>query len=406
MLIRARAAAAPPAGSQRDGPRSRTSTNPLWPSVYTQLYTADYPAGETPGATMVHGTLFALLAGTVALGCASVAAHAQSSVQDNRPLKVGEIARIPPGQNRSAVRRSTEPQLLAPIGASIVFSSVLRKNGDEGYLMCGNSGIVVTNLGTTIAFLECPKSRWADDGNWQDVVVKRSPDSGRSWGPSVLVHSESGPQHHNATVTIGNPAPVFDAVTNTTIVLMCRNNSYILVSRSTDDGRSWSAARDITAQAKPDRLQWGWVATTFSGIQLRHSPQHRGRLLFCADHIKGQWSAYPAIVHASHVIISDDGGNTFRVGGSLAENLTTDECALSELADGTVLMNSRNCFGNLGPQHDCDGSNSSLRALTNSSTGGESWATTHFAADLPEPVCEGSMISPRSGLLLFSNPTR
>eukprot|EP01044_Picomonas_judraskeda_P040393 COSAG03_NODE_19802_length_329_cov_1.656522_1_plen_35_part_10 len=35
--------------------------------MYTQLYTADYPAGETPGATMVHGTLFALLAGTVAL---------------------------------------------------------------------------------------------------------------------------------------------------------------------------------------------------------------------------------------------------------------------------------------------------------------------------------------------------
>ncbi len=295
---------------------------------------------------------------------------------------------------------------LVPTGAAVIFSSVVRKNGDEGYLQCGNSGIVVTNLGTTIAFFECPKTRWADDSNWQDVVVKRSSDSGRTWSPIILVHSESGPEHNNATVTIGNPAPVFDAVTNTTIVLMCRNNSYILVSSSTDDGRSWSAVRDITAQAKPERLQWGWIATTFSGIQLQRSPRHRGRLLFCADHITGQWSAYPALLHASHVIISDDGGRTFSVGGSLAENLTTDECALAELADGTVLMNSRNCFGNLGPHRDCAGSNSSLRALTNSSTGGETWGTTHFASDLPEPVCEGSMVSPRDGLLLFSNPTR
>ena len=270
--------------------------------------------------------------------------------------------------------------------------------------MCGNAGIVVTNLGTTLAFFECPKKRWADDGNWQDIVVKRSEDSGRTWSPNILVHSESGPDHGNATVTIGNAAPVFDAVTNKTVVLMCRNNSEILVSTSANDGRTWSVARDITAEAKPDHLQWGWIATTFSGIQLRHS-RHAGRLLFCADHIEGQWTAYPAVIHASHVIISDDGGSTFRVGGTLNETLTTDECAIAELSDGTVLMNSRNCYGNLGPHKDCDGSNASLRALTNSSTGGESWGATSFSADLPEPVCEGSMIAPRDGLLLFSNPT-
>ena len=85
---------------------------------------------------------------------------------------------------------------------------------------------------------------------------------------------------------------------------------------------------------KPD---WGWYATTFSGIQLKHQPASsgkNGRLLVCCDHqdhydqVNGNttWSY-------SHVLISDDHGESWRIGGNSSR--TTNECALAELANGT-----------------------------------------------------------------------
>ena len=41
------------------------------------------------------------------------------------------------------------------------------------------------------------------DHGWNDIVQKRSTDSGRSWSSMALIHSESKP---GAWVTIGNPA--------------------------------------------------------------------------------------------------------------------------------------------------------------------------------------------------------
>lgn len=84
--------------------------------------------------------------------------------------------------------------------------------------------------------------------------------------------------------------------------------------------RSWSAARDVSAMVtRPD---WGWVATTFSGIQLRHQPAasgRNGRLIVCCDHqdhhdfTNGNttWSY-------SHVLVSDDGGTRLFWGSNFA----------------------------------------------------------------------------------------
>ncbi len=86
---------------------------------------------------------------------------------------------------------------------------------------------------------------------------------------------------------------------------------------------------------KPD---WSWYATgPGAGIQIQHGP-HKGRLVIPCDHIEAESKRY-----YSHVIYSDDGGKTWRLGGSTPED-QVNECEVVELADppGRLMLNMRN----------------------------------------------------------------
>ena len=81
--------------------------------------------------------------------------------------------------------------------------------------------------------------------------MRRSDDGGRTWGPTTLVHEEGG----TTPITIGNPCPVVDATTGTIWLTFCRNNDDVLVTSSTDDGRTWAAPRTITRDGQAARLE-------------------------------------------------------------------------------------------------------------------------------------------------------
>ena len=54
-------------------------------------------------------------------------------------------------------------------------------------------------------------------------------------------------------ITIGNPCPVVDRETGTIWLPFCRDNRDVLLTKSTDDGVTWSDPVDITADVKkPD----------------------------------------------------------------------------------------------------------------------------------------------------------
>lgn len=84
---------------------------------------------------------------------------------------------------------------------------------------------------------------------------------------------------------------------------------------------------------------------------------------------------------------------------------TKPECALSELPNGTLVMNARNYIGK--------DKRTGGRAILYSHDGGETFAFSHIARDLPDSICQGDMASDvrgrrhagPSGALLFSNPT-
>ena len=169
--------------------------------------------------------------------------------------------------------------------------------GTDGYHTFRIPSLLGTPAGTLLAFCEGRKTGRGDHGDL-DLVLRRSADGGRTWGPLELVYEEGG----DAKITIGNPCPVVDQATGAIWFPFCRDNRDVLVTHSTDDGRTWSKPRDITADVKPKH--WGWYATGPGvGIQLQRGP-HQGRLVIPCDHrepLEGRQAT------VSHCFFSDDG---------------------------------------------------------------------------------------------------
>ncbi len=268
--------------------------------------------------------------------------------------------------------------------------------GEDGYHTYRIPSLLVSSEGTLLAFCEGRKTGRGDAGDI-DLLVRRSTDGGESWQPIDLVYEDGGAEK----ITIGNPCPVVDRSTGTIWLPFCRNNDDVLVTSSSDDGRTWTTPRNITHDVKPEG--WGWYATGPGvGIQLQHG-EHAGRMMIPCDHrekVDGK------NVMFSHVFFSDDHGSTWQLGGTVEQH--TDECQLVELSDGKLLINMRNYWGRTeaGNQPERGG----MRAIAHSADGGATWSPLEFDATLVEPVCQASLITvdrpenPAAKVLIFSNP--
>jgi sialidase-1 len=189
--------------------------------------------------------------------------------------------------------------------------------------------------------------------------------------------------------TIGNPTPVIERKSGAILLLLTRNPGQVTeaqttekdrtvwITRSTDDGATWSAPAEITSQVK--RPDWTWYATgPGNGIQMRN-----GRLVIPCDHNVGPSKRY------SHVIYSDDRGTTWKIGGIAEEK--TNESAIVQTSRGELVLNMRSYHGQ------------NRRAVQRSSDGGVTFGPLELDQTLIEPVCEASMIAVGK-LILFSNP--
>ncbi len=279
-------------------------------------------------------------------------------------------------------RPATETRAPAPLLVDLFVS------GEGGYHTYRIPALVVTKTGVLLAICEGRKTSRADHGD-VDIVARRSTDGGASWGPLYLIHEEGG----DAKTTIGNPCPVVDQQTGVIWLPLTRNNDDVLLTSSADDGATWTAPRVITSSVKRD--DWTWYATgPGNGIQLTRGP-HRGRLVIPCDHRIAS-IADRRKSSRSHVIYSDDHGTTWQIGG--VTDFLMNECAVAELADGSLLLNMRSNRG----VH--------CRGIATSTDGGLTWSDCTNAESLVEPVCQASMIRYTWGTagdrsrLLFCNP--
>lgn len=108
--------------------------------------------------------------------------------------------------------------------------------------------------------------------------------------------------------------------TNKTSPFRIAKDSYLWMSYSDDDGKTWSAPQDITPMVKADWMKFLGVGPG-TGIVLRNGP-HKGRILIPVyttnnvSHLNGSQS--------SRVIYSDDHGKTWHAGEAVNDNRQVD----------------------------------------------------------------------------------
>jgi len=267
-------------------------------------------------------------------------------------------------------------------------------SGHDGYHTYRIPSVIVTTKGTVLAFCEGREHTSSDTGDI-DLLVKRSADGGKTFSKAQVVWDD-GPN------TCGNPCPVVVRDNGAIVLLMTHNRgddeeSAIIAGKSKgtrtvwktvsrDDGLTWSQPEDITPTTKkPD---WTWYATgPGAGIQLKS-----GCLVVPCDNVEAGTRR-----QNSNVITSDDGGATWRLGGSTGP--AADECEVVERSGGSLLLNIRN----YNRKHPC-------RTTAVSTDRGLSWSAPVFDEALVEPVCQASIRryswADGSGKsrILFSNP--
>jgi len=250
----------------------------------------------------------------------------------------------------------------------------------------------VSTQGTLVAFCEGRKLGRGDSGNI-DLLMKRSTDRGQTWSDQQIIWDDAGN-------TCGNPCPVVDQDTGMLWLLMTWNRGddherqiidrkskdtrRVFVTRSADDGLTWSSPAEITAVVK--QTNWTWCATgPGAGIQINTGP-FKGRLVVPCDHIEADTKHY-----YSHIFYSDNHGQTWKLGGSTPKH-QVNECEVVELMDGRLLLNMRNYDRS-----------KRYRQIAFSADGGLTWTNQRFDPTLMEPICQASIR--RCGeVLLFSNP--
>ncbi|QUI31454.1 exo-alpha-sialidase [Streptomyces alfalfae] len=290
-----------------------------------------------------------------------------------------------------------------------VETSVPFRAGREGYASFRIPAVVTTASGAVLAFCEGRVGSQEDSGDI-DVVLKRSTDGGRTWGPLQAVG-------RNGADLAGNPAPVV-LDTGRVLLVQVRNAAAatedairrgevsaaagrrVWVQHSDDDGLTWSAPREITGQVK--KPNWRWYATTPGhAIQLTEASGHPGRVVVPANHSlppTGTDNGTEGKYNGGHCLLSDDAGATWRI-GYVDDNtngyINVNETTAAELPDGRLYLNTRNdspAPGNRADAHSRDGGQTLVRPF-------------RPQASLTGPVVECSVLQLRDpDVLLFSGP--
>lgn len=146
----------------------------------------------------------------------------------------------------------------APPATRACTSSVPYSAGQAGYDTYRIPAAVTTRAGMLLAFAEGRHNGAGDTGRI-DVVLRRSPDGGCSWGPLRVVASGGGN-------TRGNPAPVVDPRTGR-VVLVTSYNSGAVTEAQIMRGEV-TAGRAVASSSRR-------AATTGSTSRLRGTSRRR-----------------------------------------------------------------------------------------------------------------------------------
>ena len=260
----------------------------------------------------------------------------------------------------------------------ILAHTLLLQPGDYNSTNYRIPAVITAKDGSIVAVTDKRKYNEGDLPQDIDIVCNRSTDGGHTWSEPYTIALGTGVNHgfgdcalawsndDNGLIAgfVGGPG-LWNSTPSNPI------RTYI--SRSYDNGQTWTEREDITDFIFGDNCivpeQRTWRASFFgSGNGLRTST---GRIMFVAA-----IRETTAQVLYNHAVYSDDNGQTWHVSGRASSS--GDEAKVTELVDGRILMSIRHA-GN--------------RWYNISEDGGETWQpTTSTWYDITAPACNGDMI--------------
>ena len=265
----------------------------------------------------------------------------------------------------------------------------LFSGGVGGYHTYRIPSVVVAPDGSILAFCEARRNTGGDFDDI-DLMLRRSQDNGATWTEMEVIAADG--EH-----SIGNQCPVVDSFTGTIWLPHNKNNQQTYVMSSDDNGVTWSQREEITDDVTSPAWQpypvsdgnvhrdllCGTGTGPGHGIQLKS-----GRLIVPSWHNDGK-------PQSSHVIYSDDHGQSWRLGPTLGRDV--DECELVQTNDGRLYMNMRS-------QRQAN-----RRAYAWSWDEGDSWSEPVVDDRLIDANCQGSVVrftdseSHEKNRVVFSN---
>ena len=282
------------------------------------------------------------------------------------------------------------------------------ESGKDGHKSYRIPAIIKLNNGHLLAFAE-GRVQGASDFGDVNIVLKISTDNGRTWGSIKTIVDYD-------TLQAGNPAPVVDltdpAYTTGRIFLFyntgnkqesdVRNGNglrEVWYKTSTNGGINWSEAVNITLQTHRPKLPQINPAYNFTDDWRSYANTPGHAMQFETGKYKGNHSEggiqNESMDYIAHGFYTDDHGKTFHISNNV--NLPGgNENMAAELSDGRIMLNIRNQRGDVR-----------ARYIAISSNGGQSWDTSYFDKNLPDPVCQGSLLTigkkRKQNILAFSN---
>lgn len=295
---------------------------------------------------------------------------------------------------------------LSPQGVVHRMGVGVRHAGDDGAAAFRIPGLVTTNKGTLLGVYDIRYNNSADLQEHIDIGLSRSTDGGQTW-EKMRVPLSFG-QHGglpSAQNGVGDPAILVDEKTNTVWIIAAWTHgiggqrawnssgqgmeagetAQLVLAKSEDDGKTWSAPMNITEQVK-DPSWFFLLQGPGRGITTED-----GTLVFAAQYIGADW------VPCACILYSRDRGVTWHLHAPARTNTT--EAQVAEIEPGLLMLNMRDNRGG-------------SRAVSVTRDWGKTWEEHPSSRKaLPEPVCMASLLHVKADenslgkdILLFSNP--